>query len=121
MYLWPYNGQSPNNIAERNGEILKVFNEIWEEAEFPPGTLKGNAWEALRYTSSGEQSDWILGTLGIPSICPEIGSGNLFSYDFTIPFRSVLIEVLEGNLNWLEHTYEKIGNQFKIDIFDDHL
>jgi len=55
-----------------------------------------------------------LGTLGIPSICPEIGSSNFFSYDFIIPYRSVLIEVLEENINWLEHTYLKMGNQLDI-------
>ena len=107
MYLWPFNSQSPNNIATK---YLTIFNEIWEDSSFPAGTLRGNAWESLRYTSSGEQSDWILGALGIPSICPEIGSSNFFSYDFVIPYRSVLIEVLEENINWLENTYSKIGN-----------
>lgn len=80
MYLWPYNGDSPNTIEQRNPDVLNVFTEIWNESKFPIGTLKGNAWEALKYTSSGEQSDWILGALGIPSICPEIGSSDYFSY-----------------------------------------
>lgn len=114
MYLWPYNGQSPNNIHEKNPEILNVFNEIFHESKFPKGTLKGNAWEALRYTSSGEQSDWILGKLGIPSICPEIGSDNIFSYDFIVPFRPIVFDILQKNINWLEHTYDKIGNHFNV-------
>ena len=87
MYLWPYNGQSPNTLGTVNPDVLSVFNEIWEDSSFPAGTLRGNAWDSLRYTSSGEQSDWILGELGIPSICPEIGSSNYFSYDFIIPYR----------------------------------
>ena len=110
MYLWPYNGHSPNNIGKKNPDTLAIFNEIWRDSTFPEGTLRGNAWEALRYTSSGEQSDWILGALGIPSICPEIGSSNFFSYDFILPYRQVLIQVLEENINWLEYTYNKIGN-----------
>jgi len=114
MYLWPYNGQSPNNIAEKNQDTLKIFDEIWNESTFPEHTLKGNAWEALRYISSGEQSDWILGELGIPSICPELGSSNFFSYDFIIPYRKVLIQVLEENINWLEHTYDKIGMEIEV-------
>lgn len=110
MYLWPYNSQSPNTLGAVNPDVLSVFNEIWDDSSFPAGTLRGNAWEALRYTSSGEQSDWILGELGIPSICPEIGSSNFFSYDFIIPYRNVLMQVLQENINWLEYTYEKIGN-----------
>lgn len=54
MYLWPYNSESPNNIAKKNPEVLNVFEEIWNDSTFPEHTLKGNAWEALRYTSSGE-------------------------------------------------------------------
>jgi hypothetical protein len=119
MYLWPYNGQSPNNIKMKNPETLDVFQEIWDHSEFPKGTLSGNAWEALRYTSSGEQSDWILGHVGIPSICPEIGSDNIFSYDFTIPFRKVVWDVIQKNINWLEHTYDKIGTQ--LNVTDAHL
>jgi hypothetical protein len=51
-----------------------------------------------------------LGALGIPSICPEIGSSDLFSLDFTIKYRFVLNKVLQENIDWLEHTYKKIGN-----------
>ena len=51
-----------------------------------------------------------LGALGIPSICPEIGSSDLFSLDFTIRYRFVLNKVLQENIDWLEHTYNKIGN-----------
>jgi hypothetical protein len=114
MYLWPYNGESPNNLKTRNPDVLNIFNEIWDESTFPVGTLSGNAWEALHYTSSGEQSDWILGALGIPSICPEIGSSDFFSYQWNVPFRKVVVNILEENINWLEHTYQKIGNQIEI-------
>jgi hypothetical protein len=31
------------------------------------------------YQSSGEAEDWILGQLGIPAVCPEIGSDDYFS------------------------------------------
>lgn len=110
MYLWPYNGMSPNNIKERNPDVLSVFEEIWNESKFPDNSLHGNAWEALKYVSAGEQSDWILGELGIPSVCPEIGSSDFFSYQWNIPFRKVVVNVLEENKGWLEHTYFKVGN-----------
>lgn len=114
MYLWPYNGSSPNIIGSEDPEALNVFTEIWNQSTFPSGTLHGNAWEALKYTSSGEQSDWILGELGIPSICPEIGLSDFFSYMWNIPFRRVVSNVLEENLNWLENTYTKIGNEISV-------
>jgi hypothetical protein len=75
--------------------------------------MHGNAAEALEYTSSGEQSDWITGALGIPSICPELGSSDFFSFDFTIPFKRALLPVLKENINWMDHTYKKIGNQYE--------
>ena len=89
--------------------------DIWNESTFPEGTLNGNAWNALRYHSSGEQSDWILGDLGIPSICPEMGSSDYFSYQYIIPFRKTMISVLEENINWLENTYLKINNQVEVE------
>lgn len=30
---------------------------------------------------------------------------------WNIPFRRVVTNVLEENLNWLENTYQKIGNE----------
>jgi len=47
MYLWPYNGKSPNNLDKKNPDVLKVFTEIWNESDYPMGTLHGNAFEAL--------------------------------------------------------------------------
>ena len=94
--------------------MFKIFNEIWSDSKYPSGTLHGNAAEALEYTSSGEQSDWITGALGIPSICPEIGSSDIFSYDFTIPFKRVVLTVLKENINWMDHTYHKIGNHYEL-------
>jgi len=114
MYLWPYNGATPNDIETKNPGVLDVFQELFDDSTFPVGTLKGNAWDALHYHSSGEQSDWILGTLGIPSICPEIGSSDFFSYMWNIPFRKVVFNIMEENLNWLENTYVKIGNQIVV-------
>ena len=114
MYLWPYNGSSPNDIEQRSPGALDIFKELWHDSTFPVGMMKGNAFEALNYHSSGEQSDWILGTLGIPSICPEVGSSDYFSFQWNIPFRPVVINALKENLNWIENTFKKIGNQVKI-------
>jgi len=54
MWLWPYNGQAHNTISRTNPGILSVFKEIWSEADFPDHAVKGNAFDALGYISSGE-------------------------------------------------------------------
>lgn len=89
---------------------MAIFEEMVKETQFPQNVLTGNAYSALGYTSSGEQSDWIMGELGIPSICPELGSSDLFAHQFIIPYRPVLLKILEENIQWLEYTYHKIGN-----------
>lgn len=115
MWLWPYNGDEEHNtISQRNPEILDVFQEFMNETVFPENVMSGNAFNSLGYISSGEQSDWILGELGIPSICPEIGSNDMFAYNFTLPYRKNLVDVLLQNIQWMEHTYNKIGNQFHV-------
>jgi len=115
MYLWPYNGSNPNDIETRSPGVLDIFMDIWNQSSFPTGTIKGSAWEALHYTSSGEESDWILGELGIPSICPEIGSSDYFSFQWVIPYRKIVTNILNENINWLENTYAIIGNQVVVE------
>ena len=111
MFLWPYNGSSPNDIEKRNPGVLGIFRDIVSQSTWPSGTIHGNAWEGLSYESSGEAEDWILAQLGIPAVCPEIGSDDFFSEQFTIPYRAILVNVLNQNLNWLENTYQIIGTQ----------
>ena len=43
-----------------------------------------------------------------------MGSSDFFSYQWNIPFRPVVVNILEENINWIEHTYQKIGNQIEI-------
>ena len=110
MWLWPFNSKQKNDLHIRNPAVFSIFQEIVNEAPFPHQMLTGNAKDALGYTSSGEQSDWILGALGIPSICPELGTDDIFAHEFKIKYLPVLRRVLEDNIGWLEHTYHKIGN-----------
>lgn len=121
MWLWPYNGQTENTIGLTNPEVLSIFKEFMNETNFPKHILTGNAFDSLGYISSGEQSDWILGELGIPSICPEIGSSDMFAYNFTLPYRKNLVDILLQNIDWMEHTYKIIGNHFRVEPLSYHL
>lgn len=39
----------------------------------------------------------------------------MFSFEWNIKFRKVVVNVLEENLNWLENTYFKIGNEIRLE------
>jgi hypothetical protein len=60
MYIWPYNGERNNTLHEVNPDAELIFNEIWDNAQFPASTLKGNAIDTVGYISNGEANDWIL-------------------------------------------------------------
>jgi len=79
MYLWPYNGSSPNDIETRSPGVMGIFQDIVKQSTWPSGTIHASAWGGLHYESAGEAEDWILGQLGIPAVCPEIGSDDYFS------------------------------------------
>lgn len=55
----------------------------------------GSAADSLHYESAGEAEDWALAALGIPAVCPEIGSDDWFSEQFTIPYRKIVVNILD--------------------------
>ena len=72
-FIYPFNGRDENDIEERRPGILNIFNQISKEAPFPEGTVKGNAKAVIGNTIGGDQDDWTLAELGIPSVTAEIG------------------------------------------------
>jgi len=109
MYVWPYNGELDNELALSNPEAQAVFNEIFDDAEFPLSTLRGNAIKTVGYTADGEANDYILKTFNIPSVSPELGNDNLFSSDFFLPYAFVAREVMRDNHPWIFHTIKKLS------------
>lgn len=114
MYIWPYNGQLNNELAQTNPDAQKIFNEIWDNGKFPASTLKGNAIKTVGYTADGEANDWITKTFNIPSVSPELGNDNLLSADFFLPFKFVAREVLRDNHPWIKHTIDKLTGELTI-------
>lgn len=101
MYIWPYNGLKENQLHEMNPDAEQIFNEIWDEAEFPSNTLKGNAITTVGYISNGEANDWILKEFNIPSVSPELANDDFYSTDFFLPYDFVTKSVLKDNLPWV--------------------
>jgi len=52
---------------------LKIFTQIADKANFPYGTMKGTSKEVMGQAIGGDQDDWTLAELGIPSVTNEVG------------------------------------------------
>lgn len=74
MWIFPYNGQVHNNIQEKNPTQFMEFEEILDGAQFPDGNSNdGNSMDILGERIGGDMDDWVLATLGIPSVTNELG------------------------------------------------
>lgn len=72
-FIYPFNGRQKNDIEERRPGILQIFTQISEKAPFPQGTLKGTSKETMGIAIGGDQDDWTLAELGVPSVTAEVG------------------------------------------------
>jgi hypothetical protein len=115
MYIWPYNGEKNNTLHELNPDAEQIFNEIWDEAEFPASTLKGNAINTVGYISNGEANDYIMKQFNIPSVSPELANDMIFSTDFFLKHHFVTKKVLSDNLSWVYHTFRKLSGELALD------
>lgn len=83
--------------------MLQVFKDISENAHFPEGTMKGNAFEVIGDVMGGDADDYVLGTFGIPSITAEMGFFGQFIKDWTCQSKGVCFEILKDNSQWIEY------------------
>jgi hypothetical protein len=81
-FIYPFNGRVKNDIEERRPGILPMFEKIAKEAGFPADTKTGTAQDVMGETVGGDQDDWTLGELGIPSVTAEIGSELQFIHEW---------------------------------------
>ena len=109
MFVWPYNSESANHLAEVNPLAQQILNEIWDDGDFPETTIKGNAIKTVGYLANGEANDWILNEYGIPSVSPELANDDFYSNDFFLPYAFVARSVVRDNHHWLFHTYKKLA------------
>ena len=52
---------------------MPIFQDIVSHAQFPQETEFGTSHEVMGVTIGGDQDDWTLGELGIPSVTAELG------------------------------------------------
>ena len=91
MLIHPFNYDNHLNydLMELE-EAREIYEEIWAEATFPDGAIKGNAPICVFYTANGEASDWMLGEHGIIAFSPELGIDDYRSDSFYIQNQNVL-------------------------------
>lgn len=52
---------------------MQIFAQISKDAPFPSGTMKGTSKEVMGLALGGDQDDWTLDQLGVPSVTAELG------------------------------------------------
>jgi len=53
--------------------MLSIFQTIAKDAPFPQLTMKGTSKKVMGETIGGDQDDWTVSELGIPSATGELG------------------------------------------------
>lgn len=108
QFIYPFNGRAKNDIEERRPGILPIFEKIAKEAPFMPDTKKGNAKEVIGETVGGDQDDWTLGELGIPSVTAEIGSELQFIHEWQAADSATAQNIVEEQSGWMEYIFDHL-------------
>lgn len=115
MWIYPFNGRDPNDIADRAPFALLAFQEIGDEATFPEGMTKdGNAKDIIGERIGGDCDDYILSEFRIPSVTAELGREGQYIEEWQNKNNEEALKICEDNSDYLEFTYSKIGAQLKL-------
>ena len=93
-----------------------IFEEILDGAHFPEGNKNdGNSMDILGQRIGGDQDDWALKNLNIPSVTNEIGSESQFHHEWEVKGRETARKIVLDNTPWLEFVFEKLGAQMTME------
>lgn len=93
-FIYPFNGRQTNDIETRRPGILPIFTQISKEAPFPVGEMKGTSKEVMGIAIGGDQDDWTLGELGIPSVTAEVGYVGQFFDEWRVRDPSTATDIV---------------------------
>ena len=65
--------------------------------------------------AGGDAGDWITHELSIPAAEAEIGDWSDYNKMWFPHNPERAYKIVKENQNWLEHTFEKLGNQISIE------
>jgi len=107
-FIYPFNGREKNDIEQRRPGILKIFSQISDNAPFPIGELKGTSKEVMGQSIGGDQDDWTLAELGIPSATAELGYEGEFIDEWRVRDAKTATDMLEEQSKWVEYIYQNL-------------
>lgn len=115
QWFIPFNGKFPNVLTEKYQDIAEVFKEIASESKFPEQEDIGPSVQNIGIVAGGDAGDWITHELKIPAAEAEIGDWSDYNKMWFPHTPHRAFEIISENMDWLEHTYEKIGNHISIE------
>lgn len=107
-FIYPFNGRQTNDIEERRPGILPIFTQISQDAPFPDGTFKGTSKEVMGLALGGDQDDWTLGELGIPSVTAEVGYQGQFIDEWQVKDSSTAQDIMQEQSRWIEYVFDHL-------------
>eukprot|EP00351_Strombidinopsis_sp_SopsisLIS2011_P002180 CAMPEP_0116875460 /NCGR_PEP_ID=MMETSP0463-20121206/7426_1 /TAXON_ID=181622 /ORGANISM="Strombidinopsis sp, Strain SopsisLIS2011" /LENGTH=77 /DNA_ID=CAMNT_0004521135 /DNA_START=822 /DNA_END=1055 /DNA_ORIENTATION=- len=70
----------------------------------------GPATETVGYLASGEASDWIVASFGIPAVSPELGNTDEKSRTFKLASLDLTMDILEESYSYVQTTFNKLSD-----------
>ena len=87
---------------------MNIFTEISNKAPFPQGTMKGTSKELMGIAIGGDQDDWTLDALGVPSITAEVGYVGQFIDEWRVKDASTASDILREQSPWIEYVFSNL-------------
>lgn len=120
MLVHPFSNTNREDLRVLYPEQYKIYNEVWEDGNFPMGNVKGTATQIVGYAAPGEASDWMFGTHGIIAFSPELGLNDTSTRGFYIDNRTLAYEILKQNDIWVQNSFLKLGVMFGVEHLLTH-
>jgi hypothetical protein len=67
--------------------------------------MKGTSKEVMGLALGGDQDDWTLDTLGIPSVTAELGFVGQFNEEWSLKDTSTGNDILKEQGAWMEYVF----------------
>ena len=108
-FIYPFNGRQVNDIETRRPGIMQIFSQISKDAPVPVGEMKGTSKETMGIAIGGDQDDWTLDALGIPSATAELGFVGQFIDEWNVRDSSTATDIMMEQSGWVEYIYQHLG------------
>lgn len=86
-----------------------------EDSKFPDNMKIGPSTEVMGMAAGGDAGDWINKELGIPAAEAELGLWSEYQFNWFPKTEETAFRTVSENLDWVENTFKKLGNQLKIE------